>query len=459
MTAPALVGLLLYLAAVGSAAVLARRGAPKARDIRYEAFGARHYGALVLGIFVAASMLGPADALALSQQGRSYGMIWALFPMGAALAQVVAGWWFIPRIHRAFGNSVSLGDVLEARCHVSARWVAGTVVAVQSVAFSGVLILGGGQLLAQYLGLQLTLGMAATALVVAAYTGFGGFAAVLATSRVQFLLVATVLAAVLIGVTQELSAALATDQPVLVRGSFVADHPWPVALNIFLAYFLGELLLPAYSMRSLIASSAPKARGGFLIAAAILILWYSLMTMAGALDGAAARTATSAVPLFGIVERAGGPWVTALLFAGLLSLVHSTFDSFLNIGATAFARDTVGSIFHLDDARQGSVARRATFVIAGAGIAVAVVGGGLIDILLLGYTIWVPTLLAPWAWLALRPQHTFGVAGFWGALSAGVAVWGVCESLEETWMPSLLAGLLANLTVLTADAALRRGRQ
>jgi hypothetical protein len=87
-------------------------------------------------------------------------------------------------------------------------------------------------------------------------------------------------------------------------------------------------------------------------------------------------------------------------------------------------------------------------LIAALGTGVAFLGDSLIGILLIGYTIWVPSLLAPFAWVLLNSRTKLTAIAFWSAVLAGAAGWATFEYLVETPIPGILAGFLANLVVL-----------
>lgn len=237
------------------------------RGIQYEALGSQRYGAVVIGVAIAETMLGPADAMALSQNGLKYGLLWAIFPLGAALAQFVAGTFFVQRIYEQYAGRFSIGDIFSERCGKSARVVVGLVVVAQAIAFSGVLVLAGGQVLESFLGVNKLYGMLISAIVVGSYTAFGGISAVIRTNKLQagFAWSVTVLA--LVGAIVLAMTSSGFDiQRVVVKEAFVQDHSFKVGVALFTAYFMGELLLPAYAMRALIAKDAPSARRGFVLA-------------------------------------------------------------------------------------------------------------------------------------------------------------------------------------------------
>lgn len=140
--------------------------------------------------------------------------------------------------------------------------------------------------------------------------------------------------------------------------------------------------------------------------------------------------------------------VGAVMVVGLMALIHSTFDAFLNVGAVAFARDVVGGLIEVDDTSQGTMVRQAVVSIAVLGTIVALWGDSLIGILLIGYTIWVPSLLAPFAWILVNPARRLEPSAFWAAVISGAVGWYVFEYQIQFFVPGILAGFILNLLAL-----------
>lgn len=446
-------------------AVHRRAGGP--RSISDEAIGARRFSGLIIGILIAEAMLGPSDALTLSQNGHLYGWAWVIFPLGAALAQVVAGIFFVPRIYKHYQGSLSIGDMFAERTGPSARVLVGLIVTAQSVAFAGVLILAGGQVLESLAGVDRIFGMLITAAVVGLYTSIGGIGVVVDTNKFQALfawLIVIMAGAAAVVIASQHSPAIVSD--LFVTPKFVEDHPIRTALALFIAYFMGELLLPTYAVRALMARSLSAARAGFLIAAGLLVVWYFTMTFAGAAGSllpASGRLSTDDAILLDIIRSVspeGTVWwyvLGAVVAAGLLALIHSTLNAFLNSGAVAVARDVVGAAVS-DPLRQGAIERGAVIAITVGGFVVAMSGDSLIGLLLIGYTIWVPSLLAPFAWVLMNPGRRLATEAFWSAVIAGAVAWFVFEYHIDSWVPGILAGLLANVLILYSVQAWRGGR-
>lgn len=451
-------GLILYSIIILTAFYYTKRqDKDKFHGMAFEALGSYRFGPLVIAVLMSATMLGPADAMALSQNGLKYGALWAFFPMGAALAQYVSSRLFIGSINSNFSGKLSVGDIFEDHCGRISKIAVGFVTFVQSVAFSGVLVLAGGQILQAFIEIPLVYGMLITAIFVGAYTSVGGMNAVNNTDKIQIVFMIVLLLLSIMAVIM-----FFVDKPeidfadVLIKKNFYNDHSLKVALSLFFAYFMGEMLLPAYTIRAIMAKDSLSATNGFLLASIFLAIWYLVITLAGSIGFFVQHEGAHEVILLDIV-RSLVPvdsilwgFLGMFVFTGLLALTHSTFDSFLNVGAVAFSRDFMGGILSLTDSQQSWLAQKMAMSIAVLGVIISIWSRDLIEILMIGYTVWVPSLLVPFAWIILNPDKKLSVLGFCCGLIAGVFGWFFFEYVFDLYIPGILAGFFFNLFVLMA---------
>ena len=226
---------------------------------------------------------------------------------------------------------------------------------------------------------------------------------------------------------------------------------------MFFGYFLGELLLPTYVVRASVSKSDSTASKGFILASIILIVWYSLITFAGSvgeLISSDNRIVTDNLiivdvlrtlsPENAIVSNIFG----AFTFLVFISLIHSTFDSFLNNGAISFSKDIISNYVKLDRSQELSISRQITLGISVLGLVIALTSDDLIDILFYGYTVWVPFVLAPLIWIILNKKKKLNSKSFWYGLLVGFVTWIIFRNIEFLLIPSILAGLISNYATI-----------
>lgn len=430
--------------------------------LQRESVGSQQYGWLLVAITVSVTMLGPADALGLSGKGYEYGLIWALAPMGAAIAQVIAGLFFVHRIKSYPGANQTLGDILSGKFGISVRPAVGFIVTLQAVAFAGVLVLAGAQILEVFLGVPKVWGLVLTALPIGLFTAVGGLSAVVKMDVFQGILMFVALmfvAGVAVVVSTE---SVQWDAPLpLETGAFQTEVGYYALFTAFLTYLFGEFLLPIYSQRALIARTQRDARIGFVGAGIIAGIWYLIIAFAGVVAFIVAEGVSD--PEFVLIDNLKtllgdtGPLISiavAIALVSLFALLHSTFDGILNAGGVSFSKDLVSSFVPLNDTEQATLARRAMFAFAVLGLILPFRWPDMIELLLIGYTIWAPTVMPILVYTLLTDAKPVDKRIFWFAFGAGIAGWITGQYLiPQGFIPAILIGVALNALVLLAAHA------
>lgn len=398
------------------------------------------------------TVLGPADTLALSFNGFVYGYAWLIFPLGAALQHITTGLLFAEKLQKLSLHSFTLGDIFEKSYGRIGRPIVGTIVFIQAVAFAGVLVLAGSQILEYFFKVPQIYGMLMTSVFVGAYTAYGGITAVVETDKYQAILI------LILGLLGLLVTIIALIESNILS---IVPHLWkPIdnifglksILAIFSAYFLGEALLPFYAQRAMMASTAKHAKYAFVYTGIGIGLWYSLMITIGVVAHSVSNISSDSEIMFVSmidIVLSGNTLIHSIammiVVLGLMSLVHSTFDSVLQNGATTFVKDIVRSVVEISDFESNKLSKQVIFAIAVLGIITASLGNNLISILLLGYTIWVPTCVVPLVAAILTNNQRFesGVLVF--SLIAGVLGFVLFEYYYDTIFPGILMGFIFNL--------------
>lgn len=419
--------------------------------IAREALGSGRYGWLLIAITVSVTMLGPADALGLSGKGYEYGLIWAVAPIGAATAQIIAGIFFVGKIKNFSGENKTIGDILALKFGQSVRPAVGLIVSLQAVAFSGVLVLAGAQLLDVFLGIPKIYGLLITSISIGLFTSIGGLSSVVRMDIFQGVLVLIALflvAGVAIAVA---TTTVSWQDPLPIKTfKFQNEFGYGALLSAFLTYLFGEFLLPIYSQRALIAKSQRDAKLGFIFAGVMAAIWYIVITYSGVV--ASEISTKSSDPEFVIIDNlkflidgnnTALSIAMAIALVSLLALLHSTFDGILNAGGVSFSKDIASHFYNLDAIEQGKVARRSMFVFAVLGMIIPFKWPDMIDMLLIGYTVWAPTLMPILVFSLISDKEAYRPSFFWIPFCAGIIGWWITDYLLPEAIP-ILVGVAAN---------------
>jgi len=176
-----------------------------------------------------------------------------------------------------------------------------------------------------------------------------------------------------------------------------ADYTWIGVIALFLTFLMGETLVPPYLQRLLIAKDANHAARGALFAGLFSIPFFSVSGLIGLVALAFEPTMASNLALPQLVVTVLPPVVKGLVIAGILAVVMSSGDSFLNAAAIAFVNDIVRPLGgeRLSARIHLGLARLVTFAIGILSVILALTIESLLDILIFAYTYWAPVIVVP----------------------------------------------------------------
>lgn len=243
--------------------------------------------------------------------------------------------------------------------------------------------------------------------------------------------------------------------------SFLGTWTFGAFIGVFLAFLLGETLVPPYAQRTFSTPDSRHARLGFMLSG---VFAFAFFFVAASLGLVALRLFPGIEPdqaLPTIVMELMPVGLVGLLVAALLAVVMSTASSYLNSIAVVFTKDIYQPFVDPDLSGQKRLwLERALSVVVGIGATIfAVTVPSIVDALLYSYSLWAPTVIIP-----LLAAVLFGARSRPAALSAILAggavtaiwTWGLDEPYGIT---GLVAGVVTNLVVFVAVLAVSSDRR
>lgn len=380
---------------------------------------------------------------------------WLVFGLPYYLYAGVFAFLLAARARRS--RLLSVPDLLEQRFGRGPALLGAGTLFVMTAPAAYVLMLG--VLLQLASGWPLPVCVALGALLSVAYVVRGGLQAVVATDRVQFVL---------------MFAGFLVLVPVCVvelggwhwlRAQVPPDHlRWDGGLGwqaVFVWYFiaLSTLVEPAFYQRCYAARDERTARRGILAAIAFWILFDFLTTTAGLYARAVLPDLADPVQAFpALAERVLPGFWQGLFTVGLLATIMSTVDSYSFIAAVTLGRDLLGRWRGWDEARSLRASQWCLIATAAAAVAMALAAGSVVTLWKVLGSIGTPMLLLPLA-LAHGAREVDGrrvtVAM---AAAGGVALAWTLAGRGVPWLgvEPIFPGLLVSAAVL-APAVRRRG--
>lgn len=387
-------------------------------------------------------------------------------------------WLFVAPRLRSYteraGNAISLSGYLENRFEDRTRLlrsVSAVVIVVFFTVYVASGLVAGGVLFEEVFGVNATLAITVAVAVIVAYAFLGGFLAVSFTDAVQgtlmflALLILPLIGVGMLGGFGAMNDSLNQQSPALLdmgREASFTDGAWgggeslsAIAVISLLAWGLGYFGQPHILARFMGIRSVrdiPAARR-------IGVSWV-LVTLAGAslvglvgiglLDAPLDNPETVFIVL---AEELLNPWLAGILLAAVLAAIMSTADSQLLVSSTALTEDFYRAFLNREasDRTLVWVGRGTVIVVAVVAYAVALGGGGVLDIVAYAWagfgSAFGPVILLSLFW----PRMTWAgaLAGIVGG-AATVLVWRQVDVLADTGVYEMVPGWI----VATAAALL-----
>jgi SSS family solute:Na+ symporter len=230
----------------------------------------------------------------------------------------------------------------------------------------------------------------------------------------------------------------------------LTSHLSPVKiLSLFLTFLLGETLVPPYVRRLFISRHTRAICRGTLWSGLFSIPFFAIAGGVGLLAMGLNPELNPNLALPYVVETVLPVGLRGLVVAGIIAVVMSSADSFLNSASVAFVNDIINPLRSqpLPPRRGLLFARLATLLTGSISVVFAIRIQSLIDILIYAYNFWSPIILVPLAATLLGIRA--GTASFCAGAAAGLAgvfVWNRLLGAPGGF-DGLLIGVFANLLV------------
>jgi len=283
--------------------------------------------------------------------------------------------------------------------------------------------------------------------VIVAYTMFGGMVSSILTDLIQatvFILAMIFLAVVLAATVDFSSSGVISHVPETTNSSLKM-----LALGFGFAF--GEIMLPPYAHRTFASGDGQSARKAFLLTSGFVVVWLPLMAFIGLAGRKFGVPDSGSDTLVAIADRVIGGKAAFIIAVALFGILMSTADSLLQSAAT-----DISSIFSRsknESNLSGLSLSKMRFVLAGG----AVISWGLIrflpgiiDSLMIVYTIWAPVSVLPLIYLSIRKGLVCSrwsglISGSLGGLTTALSALGILSAGD---VPPIIFGMLVSAAAL-----------
>ncbi|AZL16164.1 sodium:solute symporter family protein [Rickettsiales endosymbiont of Stachyamoeba lipophora] len=401
---------------------------------------------------ITATWLSAGSAIGTHEKVYQFGIVWVVIflfgVVGIFLFQLLA-----PRIYK-FKGHLSVSEIIGTWYGPQARVIGGICVALHSIGMVAAQVGAIGYVCHEFFDLSPMIGILIGAGIVVIYSSFGGIKAVTYTDIIQFAffmvaipLIANIMLIKAGGYSGLLEKVPAEHLKIFPNYGSVSEY---LFLFLFFAIpFFDSCLI----QRVLMAKDKEQVVTSFKSTALVMILFYVLC----GLIALSVRTINADLNpnnvLYYTINNYLPMGIKGLGIAGLLAVVMSTADSYLNTSSIAIIHDVVNPLRKSSlTSRQELLVTKFTAILIGSGaILVAISFKSILQIIIKAWIIWAPIMVVPLyaTFLGIKSNsNIFKLSAIAGI--ATVVIWLIYDIEAKTGIDSMIPSLFANLIAFSS---------
>jgi SSS family solute:Na+ symporter len=424
-------------------------GISQSRDVdTFESFALSRgfFGKYTILFTIVASFVGGGTIIGTANETFSTGIVYVVGLSGFAVQLVLTGFIIAPRFQK-FSNFLSLGDIVRQSYGQKAQVLMGVFWLIFCVGIIAVQIKSLGLLFSMFVPLSPTINALIGASIVIGYCTFGGIRAVVATDVFQFVMMIITLPLLLFFALNSVGGLdgflmKVPEEFITLPGL----STWPKIITLFLSFLFADALIPPVVQRLLMVQKPSHAKLGYGMGSIITL---GLVVMAG-MFGMIAHILNPTMQATGIINYLAQTvlplWGMIIVVFGLMAVIMSSADSYLNSAAVALVNDIMKPLRRdISQKELLTLGKMTTLVIGLCAFCLTLIGGGILPLLLYTFKFWGPMVLPQI--LAIFFGKTHYAQAFFASCAAGALVvvgWEVFDLEALCNMDSLIPGIVAN---------------
>ncbi len=380
----------------------------------------RSYGSMVIFATLSASFIGGGFSIGNAEKVFTLGIANIVALWGFSLKEILVARFIAPRTGN-FTGVISVGDIMDRGYGKPARIVSGFFSVFLCAGIVGAQVGAMGLIFKVFLDIEPIWGILIGCGIVITYSTVGGMRAVVLTDVIQFCVLAVGLPAALVfgivklgGFSAIKAAAPAGHFSIPAEGITIGAF-----LSLFLTFLLGETLVPPYVQRLFIAKDAGHTARGTMLSGIFSVPFFVITGAIGLVALALDPELDPNLAMPYVIRTALPVGVRGVVIAGIISIVMSSADSFLNGAATCCINDIVKPLRKnpLSERHELLLAKLTNCLVGILAVVFAVKISSILDILVYAYNFWAPIIVVPLAAVLLGFRVTR--AGFFAGTLAG----------------------------------------
>jgi len=385
----------LYLVVTLAVGIFAGRNVKNMKDF---SVSSKIFPTSVLVSTIFATWMGGDDLIGVSERIYSVGLAFFVLVLGQTLSLFFHARVIAPKVLRDFSDKVSIGEIMGDLYGKPGQVMSGVANVLFSIGYIAVQVKVIGCICNSFFGIPHFYGTIIGSLIVIIYSSFGGIRSVVFTDVLQFgiLIIGIPLMANValekVGGWEYLLFNLPEQHLELTsyQGSFLL-------FVLYFIYFAFPGFSPMIIQRILMAKDERQASQSLVISGILYVPFYAVISV----------IALSAVLMFpgidpnnaflNVLDYSLPTVIKGIAISGVLAVIMSTADSFLNVSAIAVTKDVFAVLWpsKISDKSELMLSRTVTVLLGIVCIYVATMFDSMVDFGLFFSNFWTPAVVAP----------------------------------------------------------------
>ncbi|MCK4689044.1 MAG: sodium:solute symporter family protein [Candidatus Marinimicrobia bacterium] len=436
--------IIIYLIGILALGIFAGKGI---KNINQFSVAGRSFGAWIIFATLSASFIGGGFSLGNAEKVFLFGIVNIFALWGFSLKEILVSQFIAPKMYK-YPEAISVGDIMFKNYGKTAKILTGIFSVILCAGILGAQVGAIGYIFNIFLKIPQIYGILIGCGIVIIYSTIGGMRAVVFTDIVQFIVLAIGIPLTLIfGIHHAGGWSTISSTVPVTHFTFLGTQKTLLQfIVLFLSFLFGETLVPPYVQRLFLAKDYTHTVKGTLWSGIFSFPFFAITGLIGIVALSLKPDLNPNLSMPFVINEVLPVGLKGIVIAGMISIVMSSADSFLNAASVAFIHDIITPLKKQEmSSNQKLLAVRIITIFVGVfAIVFAIKIKSILDILLYSYNFWSPVILVPLV-SAIIGLKTNKKQFFIGAIAgiAGVIIWSFVLK-KPLGIDGLIIGLSCN---------------
>jgi len=438
---------ILYLLIILVVGLLAGR---KVKNLSQFSVAGRSFSSLVIFATLSASFIGGGFSMGNAEKVFLFGIVNIFALWGFSLKEILVAKFIAPYMDN-YKTAISVGDIMNKHYGKTSKVITGIFSVIVCAGILGAQIGSIGYIFNVFLNIPQIYGIIIGFGIVFIYSTVGGMRSVVYTDIIQFVVLSIgipltlIFGLIKVGGFSEIRAAVPATHFTFLGGYKTIT----VFVSLFLTFLLGETLVPPYVQRLFLAKDINHIRKGTLWSGIFSIPFFAVTGLIGlvALTLNPGLDPNLALPY--VIKEVLPIGLCGIVVAGIISIVMSSADSFLNAASVSFIHDIITPLKRkkMTVKTEMMSVRFINILVGVISVIFAIKIKSILDILIYAYNFWSPIILVPLvsAILGFKVKFSYFIAGSIAGV-IGVVIWNIIMK-NPFGINGLIIGIISNATI------------